>query len=49
MVAGLKLAAAGFRGVRVVNVGPAEEGSSGTVGKPGGEGRGQCIKILRRQ
>ena len=35
VVAGLKLAAAGFSGVRGVKEGPVEEGSRGTVGKPG--------------
>lgn len=34
MVAGLKVAAAGFRGERGLKAGPVEEGSSGTVGKP---------------
>lgn len=35
VVAGLKVAAAGFRGERGLKAGPVEEGSSGTVGKPG--------------
>lgn len=37
VVAGLKVAAAGFRGERGLKAGPVAEGSSGTVGKPGGE------------
>lgn len=39
VVAGLKVAAAGFRGDRGLKAGPVEEGSSGTVGRPGGEWR----------
>lgn len=37
MVAGLKLVAPGFSGVRGLKEGLVEEGSRGTVGKPGGE------------
>lgn len=37
VLAGLKEAAAGLRGVRWLKAGPVEEGSSGTVGRPGGE------------
>lgn len=40
VVAGLKEAAAGLRGVRWLKAGPVEEGSSGTVGRPGGERSG---------
>lgn len=36
MAAGLKLAEAGFSGVRGLREGLVEEGSRGTVGKPGG-------------
>lgn len=38
VVEGLKLVAAGFSGVRGLREGLVEEGSRGTVGKPGGEG-----------
>lgn len=37
VVAGLKLVAAGFSGVRGLKEGLVAEGSRGTVGKPGGE------------
>lgn len=39
VVAGLNVAAAGFRGDRGLKAGPVVEGSNGTVGKPGGECR----------
>ncbi len=38
VVEGLKLVAAGFSGVRGLREGLVEEGSRGTVGKPGGKG-----------
>lgn len=45
MVAGLKVAAAGLRGTRGLKAGPVEEGSSGTVGRPGGgEGSEETVK-----
>lgn len=52
VVAGLKLVAAGFSGVRGLREGLVEEGSSGTVGKPGEEEAPQNthqIKIIQRK
>lgn len=37
VVVGLKIAEAGFSGVRGLREGLAEDGSRGTVGKPGGQ------------
>lgn len=45
VAAGLKLVAAGFRGVRGLKEGLVEEGSRGTVGKPGWK-RGQHINMV---
>lgn len=45
VVAGLKLVAAGFSGVRGLKEGLVEEGSRGTVGKPGGEGKTLTCQI----
>lgn len=45
VLAGLKLVAAGFRGARGLKEGLVEEGSRGTVGKPGGK-REQHINMV---